>query len=339
MQEKTRSLRARWLVGLIGLVGGLTGFLGWWTMGMPGARFTDAAIAPPPEIAAELQRHVVALAAEIGERNYRVPGSLDRTVAYLRQAFAVTGLPVEAQTYRVNPQEFHNLWVTVPGRGPGLVIVGAHYDSAPGSPGADDNASGVAALLLLAQRWATTGQAAARQHTVRFVAFVNEEPPFFHTEAMGSLVYARASRSRGDDIRAMISLESIGYYTTQAHSQHYPFPLRWFYPNRGDFIAWVANLRSRSLLRRSIETFRRHAALPSVGGALPGGLPGVGWSDQWAFWTVGYPAVMVTDTAGFRHPGYHQRSDTPDRLDYHRAAQVVLGVEAVITDLAGKAPS
>jgi Zn-dependent M28 family amino/carboxypeptidase len=131
--------------------------------------------------------------------------------------------------------------------------VGAHYDSVYGSPGADDNASGIAALLEISRCLA----ALSTVQTVRFVAFVNEEPPFFYSNGMGSAVYARAARERDDDIRLMISLEMLGYYDSRPNSQTYPPLLRSFYPNRGDFIAFVGNLRSRRQVRLVVNAFRR----------------------------------------------------------------------------------
>jgi len=132
----------------------------------------------------------------------------------------------------------------------------------------------------------------------------------------------------------MISLETIGYFSDAPHSQTYPAPgLGVFYPSVGNFIGFVANVHSRTLLRRSIAFFRKHAGVPSEGAALPSFIPGVSWSDQWAFWQHGYPGIMVTDTAPFRYPHYHSTTDTPDKLDYDRFTLVVSGVEKVIEGL------
>ena len=195
---------------------------------------------------------------------------------------------------------------------------------------ANDNGSGVAAMLALARRFAQT----PAQCTLRFVAFVNEEPPYFLSEQMGSFVYAGRCKARGDEISAMISLETIGYFSDAPHSQTYPAPgLGVFYPTVGNFIGFVANVHSRALLRRSIAFFRKHAGVPSEGAALPAFIPGVSWSDQWAFWQHGYPGIMVTDTAPFRYPHYHSATDTPDKLDYDRFTLVVSGMEKVIEGL------
>ena len=191
---------------------------------------------------------------------------------------------------------------------------------------------GVAGLLALARAWADRKPA----RTVRFVAFANEEPPFFQTGQMGSLVYARRCRQRRENIVAMMSLETIGCYDAAKGSQRYPFPVGLFYPSRGDFIGFVSNTRNAPLVRRCVAAFRRHAQFPSEGGALPGGLPGIGWSDHWAFWQAGYPAVMVTDTAPFRYPHYHTPQDTPDKLDYTSLARVIAGLDKVLDELANQ---
>jgi Zn-dependent M28 family amino/carboxypeptidase len=281
-----------------------------------------------------LRRDVTTLGGDIGERNVFLPAKLAAAAQFIETAFASAGYKVTRQSYTADGEVCHNLEVEVPGatRRDEIVVIGAHYDSVAGSPGANDNGSGVAALLALARDWG--GRKPDR--TLRFVAFVNEEPPFFQTAQMGSLVYAKACRERGERIVAMISLECIGYYSDDAGSQKYPPPVGLFYPRRGDFIGFVSNVRNRKLLRRCVATFRRSAQFPCEGGALPGWLPGIGWSDHWAFWQAGYPALMVTDTAPFRYPHYHSAEDAPDRLDYDRLARVVAGFDKLIEDLANQ---
>jgi Zn-dependent M28 family amino/carboxypeptidase len=151
---------------------------------------------------------------------------------------------------------------------------------------------------------------------------------------MGSRHYATAARERNDQIVAMLSIESIGYYDTEKGTQRYPFPLNLAYPNVGDFIGFASNLKSRALLHRAIAAFRAHATLPTQGAAAPSWVPGVWWSDHWAFWRVGYPAIMITDTAPYRNPFYHTPQDTPDKLDYDRMARVVHGLTHVVRALA-----
>jgi Zn-dependent M28 family amino/carboxypeptidase len=174
---------------------------------------------------------------------------------------------------------------------------------------------------------------------MRLVFYVNEELPWFATEKMGSLVHANGLALGERDVVAMLSLETVGWYSDAPGSQRYPFPFKLLYPSTGDFIAFVANPRSRSLLHRVIGSFRRHAAFPSEGAVALESIAGVSWSDQWAYWKFGWPAVMVTDTAPFRYPHYHTLRDTPDKLDYDRLARVVKGLEGVARDLATAAPA
>lgn len=305
---------------------------------MPGTSYRGV---PPPldrrELAIRdaLERHVTVLAGEIGERNLWHAEGLEAARRYIAGALEGLGYEVRHQDYEVWGRRVSNLDAELPGRTKPeeIILLGAHYDSVLGCPGAGDNASGVAALLELARILRQSGVG----RTVRFAAFVNEEPPFFFTSRMGSVVYAREQRAAGAKVAAMFSLETIGYYSDAPGSQRYPFPLGGRYPDRGCFIAFVGNLASRRLLRRSIGAFRRHARLPSEGIAAPGYLPGVFWSDQWAFWRQGYRAVMITDTAPFRYPFYHTSEDTPDKLDYDRMAHLVVGLAEVVRHLASEA--
>jgi Zn-dependent M28 family amino/carboxypeptidase len=287
----------------------------------------------------ELRANVQKLAGEIGERNMWHYTQLNAAVDFIEDSFSQAGLRTRRDSYETRGQPCHNIEAEIPGNRPEIIVIGAHYDSVFGSPGANDNGSGVAAVLALAQRFAAreTEQHRPRRtpnKTLRFVAFVNEEPPYFLSGEMGSQVYARRCKERGDKISAMISLETIGYFSDAADSQTYPSPgLGLFYPKVGNFIGFVSNVKSRALLRRVIALFRKHAKIPSEGASLPAFIPGVSWSDQWSFWQHGYPAIMVTDTAPFRYPYYHSSNDTPDKLDYDRFALVVSGMEKVIEDL------
>lgn len=280
-----------------------------------------------------LERHVRTLAGDIGVRNVFHPGQLDRARNYIVEQWSGMGYEPTPRTFTVRNETVANLEVERSGttHPDEIILIGAHYDTVS-TPGADDNASGVAALLELARAFRDRSP----QRTLRFVAFVNEEPPFYRTEGeMGSWVYARRAREEGENIRAMISLEMLGYYRDEDGSQNYPFPLSLLYPSRGDFIGFVGNYSNRQLLRRCLGTFREHATIPSEGGAPPGWISGVGWSDHWSFWQEGYPGIMVTDTAVFRNPHYHAPTDRPDTLDYTAMTQVVDGLEPVLTELAG----
>ena len=314
--------------------------LWWFGMRMPGKNLSTAGPLSPDEIALreELRADVQKLAGEIGERNMWHYAKLNAGADFIENSFSRAGLHPRRDSYEMHGQPCHNVEAEIPGAQPEIILVGAHYDSVFGSPGANDNATGVAATLALARRFAAKQTEGRLTHTagktLRFVAFVNEEPPYFLSGEMGSLVYARRSKQRGDKISAMISLETIGYFSDEPHSQRYPSPgLGLLYPRVGNFIGFVSNVQSRALLRRVIALFRKQAKIPSEGAWLPAFIPGVSWSDQWSFWQHGYPAIMVTDTAPFRYPYYHSSSDTPDKLDYDRFTLVVSGMEKVIEEL------
>src|SRR5512133_1001548 len=316
--------------------------LWWFGMRMPGKNVSKAGALSPDEVVLreELRANVQKLAGEIGERNMWHYAQLNAAADFIDDSFSRAGLRTRRDSYETRGQPCHNIEAEIPGNRPEIIVIGAHYDSVFGSPGANDNGSGVAAVLALAQRFAAreTERHPPRRtpnKTLRFVAFVNEEPPYFLSGEMGSLVYARRCKQRGDKISATISLETIGYFSDAPHSQTYPAPgLGVFYPRIGNFIGFVSNVQSRALLRRVIALFRKHAKIPSEGAGLPAFVPGVSWSDQWSFWQQGYPAIMVTDTAPFRYPYYHSSNDTPDKLDYDRFALVVSGMEQVIEQLA-----
>jgi Zn-dependent M28 family amino/carboxypeptidase len=281
----------------------------------------------------ELRASVQALAGQIGERNlFRYP-QLVAAADYIRAALVKSGYDVRRHRYEVGGRLCENIEVEVRGKEQpdDIVVIGAHYDSVQGSPGANDNATGVAALLALARACAH----AAPSRTLRFVGFTNEEPPFFQTRQMGSRVYAMRSRERREPIRLMLSLETIGYYSDEPKSQRYPFPFSFFYPSTANFIGFVSNTENAPWVKHLLTSFRRHAQFPSEGGALWEWVPGIAWSDHWAFWQTGYPAVMVTDTALNRYPHYHTGADTPDKVLYDRLARVVSGLQGVIAELAG----
>ena len=311
-------------------------FAVWYATAMPGSPFRGTL---PPlsqserEIRDRLAMHVEVLASKIGERNVWRMQALDAAARYVEQTLEQLSYRVGSQSYDADGMVVRNLDAERWGRGrpDEIVLVGAHYDSVFGCPGANDNGTGVAAMLELARMFADRSP----DRTVRFAAFVNEEPPFCFGRSMGSRVYARRCRKLREKITAMLSLETIGCYRDDRDSQHYPFPFGLFYPRTGDFIGFVGNLSSRQLVRRCVAAFRRHAEFPSEGTAAPGYLPGIFWSDHWSFWRERYKAVMVTDTAPFRYPQYHMPDDTPDRVDYERTARVVLGLCGVIEELAG----
>lgn len=306
------------------------------TIQMPGESYTDKLLPLTTQeivLRNALQRHVEQLADNIGERNYSLYRKLAASANFLESSLAASGYEVQRQGYEIDGKTYYNLEVEISGadKADEIVIIGGHYDSVYGSPGANDNGTGAAAVLELAKAFA--GKKTSR--TLRFVEFVNEEPPFFQTPDMGSLVYAKRCKDRSEKVVAMLSLETMGYYSDEIGSQKYPWPLGLIYPLQGNFIAFVGNVDSGKLVRDVVASFRQKAKFPSQGAALPGAITGVGWSDHWAFWQQGYPGLMVTDTAPFRYPHYHTREDTPDKINYDRMARVVAGLQSAIGDLVG----
>jgi Zn-dependent M28 family amino/carboxypeptidase len=289
-------------------------------------------VTDPSGAAARLRRDVHHLAAAIGPRNLQHYDALRSAERYIADELSRAGYTPGRQAFQASGLAVANIEAEHRGESDAgrIIVMGAHYDTAGRSPGADDNASGVAVLLELARVYAGTPTRA----TVRFVAFVNEEPPHFMTDTMGSHVYARAAARRGDRIAAMLSLESLGYFDDERGSQQYPAPFGWFFPDRGNFLAMVSNMRSARLLQRARAAFRTATTLPVVASPAPERIPGVSWSDHWSFWQQGFRAIMLTDTAPFRNPHYHLATDTPDRLDYDRLAQVVAGCAAIVGRLA-----
>jgi hypothetical protein len=288
-------------------------------------RMDHAARADLQALERRLMEHVRMLGGSIGERNLQQPAALRDAALYIRRVWTEQGFAVAEERYEVLGEPCANLLVEHRGaeRPEQIVLVGAHYDSVVGSPGANDNGTGVALLLEMSR--AFKGESLAK--TVRFVAFVNEEPPYFLTEAMGSREHARRARRRGDDIVAMISLETLGYYSHARQSQHYPFPFGLFYPSTGDFVAVVGNLPSRKVVVEFLRHFMSETDFPVEGVATFGWIPGINWSDHWSFWKEGYPAVMLTDTAPFRYPQYHSRQDLAERVigpEFARAAHGII---------------
>lgn len=289
------------------------------------------------ELAARLKLDVRYLAETIGERHMHRPGTMETTAAWIEQRLEEIGFAPVRHSYQLQGERYRgrsadNLIAEVAGtqHPERVVIVGAHYDTVPGSPGANDNGSAVAVLLALAEWFYQRPQAT----TLRFVAFANEEPPFFQTPDMGSYAYAQTLKERGEQPVAMFSMDGLGYFSDEPGSQRYPAPgIGMIYPNRANYIALVTRLGDMSLMKRALKAFRQETALPAEGTALPAFVPGIDWSDHWSFWQHGFPAFLVTDTLPFRDPYYHTPGDTAQRLDYARMALVAQGLKGVLTEL------
>jgi len=308
-----------------------------YTTGVPGRSHSGPLPALTEEeraLAVTLRRHIEAIASR--EHNLRRYDELEKSARYIEATLASYGHSVGRQEFFFDDRAVRNVDVVIEPRAdianPEVIVVGAHYDSVVGSPGANDNGSGVAAVLELARLLRDRAGTGTRR--IRLVLFVNEEPPYFKTEDMGSLHYARALAERTENVVAMYSLETIGFYSNAPGSQRYPAPFNLIFPDRGDFVAFVGTPYARGLVWETIRSFRSHTPFPSIGGVAPDIVPGIDWSDHWSFEQFDFPAMMVTDTAPFRYPHYHQLTDTPDKVDVESLARVVKGMERVIREAA-----
>jgi Zn-dependent M28 family amino/carboxypeptidase len=287
---------------------------------------------PGPGCAAYLRRVVEKLAVEIGPRPYFEHARLEEAADFIAGELASRGLGVTEQRYDFGGRTYRNVVGELVGeRGDEpLFVVGAHYDTVRGTPGADDNASGVAGLLALAGELA--GRPAAR--TVRFAAFAHEEYPVYRTKRMASYRYARSLREAGVRVAGMICLEMIGFFSDREGSQSYPLPfMSSLFPKAGDYIAMVGNRKSTAFTRRAAEGFQAATDLPLRTLNAPAVVIGIDFSDHWSFGKFGHPALMVTDTAFYRNPNYHGPGDLPDTLDFVRMAQVVAGLRGSVERL------
>ena len=300
--------------------------------GTPHRGSLPALTADERALAANLKTHIAAIGAR--EHNIDHYDELEKAARYIERVLAGYGYQPVLQRFPVRGKDVRNIEATVEAAKPDAetIVVGAHYDSAIGTPGANDNSTGTAAVLELTRLLSPLAGKSGKR--IRLVLFVNEELPYFGTDDMGSLQYAKKLAERSERVTAMYSLETLGYYSDAAGSQRYPAPFGLVLPDRGDFISFVGMLGSRPLLQDAMRSFRSHTPFPTIGGVSPGFIPGIAWSDHWAFAQHGFQALMITDTALFRYPHYHKPTDTPDKIDNERLARVVKGIERVVRDQA-----
>jgi hypothetical protein len=317
------------------VVAALAAAAAWYSLGLPGSSYTGPL--PPPtrteqDLAQRLKRHVTAIASK--PHNVAHPAELEKSAAYIEAQLAALGYTVRPQVFQSDGVAVRNIEAVLEPASAGpeteSLVVGAHYDSAGIAPGANDNGTGAAAVLELAR---LLKDAAPRDKRLRLVLFVNEEPPYDRTPNMGSWRYAKMLSDRGERVAGMLSLETLGCFFDEPGTQKYPPPFGLFFPTTANFIAFVAMPGSRGFLHEVVGPFRRHTAFPTIGGTAPDQFAGIGWSDHWSFWKLGYPAVMITDTALFRYRHYHKATDTPDKVDYEKLARITLGLEQTIRDL------
>jgi len=280
----------------------------------------------------QLYSHVEHLSVRIGSRSIYEYSKLEETKRYVVSCLESFGYTPELQKYSYDGQVFSNVIVSIEGKThpDEMVIIGAHYDTVFGTPGADDNASAVAMLLEMSRILKVFSPG----RTIRLVFFVLEEPPAFRTQHMGSYVYAKEAKAKNENIKAMICLEMLGYYTDKKGGQTFPLPLmNLMYSSTPDFIAVVGNLTSRNLVDAVRTSLTQRSSVPVETLSTVSFIPGVDFSDHWSFWKMGYPAVMITDTAFYRNPNYHTERDTIDTLDFNRMTELLKGLLQVACDL------
>ena len=321
---------------LLAVLGGM-GFAAWYSLAVPGRPHEGplpSLTAEEQEVAGVLEQHVTAIASV--PHNVRHYDALERSARHIEETLRSLGYVTTPQVFTSAGRAVRNIEATrEPARAAsasaGTLVLGAHYDSFGDAPGANDNGTGTAAVLELARLlkdWQP------KETRLRYVLLVNEEPPYYRTEDMGSLHYARLLAERRERVQGMISFETLGAFSDSADTQRYPPPFGMIFPSTANFVALVALPASRSFLHTVMDSFRRHAAFPTIGGVAPDLVPGIGWSDHWAFAQHGFPAMMITDTALFRYAHYHLPSDTPDKIDYSRLARITKGFERVVRELA-----
>ncbi len=287
------------------------------------------------DLAARLKTHIVAVASE--PHNVQHPTAIEKSAKEIEKAFRDLGFNPQSQRFETAGVPVRNIWVTIEPATPGSaargLVVGAHYDSAGQSPGANDNGSGTASVIELAR---LLKDYKPRHTRIYLVAFVNEEAPYWGGPDQGAARFADLLLERGETIDGMLSLETLGWFSDVPGSQKYPAPFNLIYPNTGNFVAFVGMPGSRHFLHKVLAPFRRVTAVPTIGGIAPSFIDGIAWSDHKAFSDRGIPALMLTDTAPFRYPHYHRATDTPDKVDVETLARITLSLAATLRELAPK---
>ena len=326
---------ALWIAGVVLILAAVSAAAVWYMLALPGEPYagpTAPATSAEQDLAGRLQRHVTAIASE--PHNIAHYPALEKSAAYIEAELSALGYAPQRQVYTADGRDVRNIEAVIEPANAGpeteSLVVGAHYDSFGNAPGANDNGTGTAAVLELAR---LLKDVAPKDKRLRLVLFVNEEPPYDRTPDMGSSRYALMLKDRAERVAGMLSLETIGCFSEEPGSQKYPAPFGLVFPNKANFVAFVAMPGSRTFLHEVVGGFRRHTQFPTIGGTAPDQVDGIGWSDHWSFWKLGYPAVMVTDTALFRYRHYHKPTDTPDKVDYAKLARITLGLEQTLRDL------
>jgi hypothetical protein len=278
-----------------------------------------------------LKAHVLKLSKDYFPRSHTNTINLDRCAEYIKAHFEKAGADASIQEFTVLGKQYQNVIGFFGDKAGERIVIGAHYDARINTPGADDNASGISGLVelgyLIGKEKLNTG--------IELVAYTLEEPPFFGTEDMGSAHHARLLHDRNINVKCMIALEMIGYFSSVSGSQSYPVPaLKIFYPSKGNFIAIVGRLDQRKIVKKIKGLMKGATDLPVYTVNAPLIVPGIDFSDHRNYWKYGYDAVMITDTAFYRNHEYHKPGDTAERLNYELMGKAVIQIFEAIKGLA-----
>ncbi len=299
--------------------------------------FPHQAVVPGGDNISRLYEHVKHISVNIGSRSVHDYDAIEATKNYIESTLQNLGYAPTRQDYEYSGRVYSNIIASIRGaESPGeTIVIGAHYDTVYGTPGADDNASAVAVLLEICRALRDFSP----KRTLKLIFFTLEEPPLFRSKFMGSYVYAREAKRKGEDIRAMVCLEMVGYYSDKKGDQSLPLPfMNLVYSTTPDFIAVVGNLKSKHLVKSVKRSLNKSSEIPVETLSTIGLVPGVDFSDHRSFWKMGYPAVMITDTAFYRNPNYHSARDTIDTLNFDKMSQLLDGLVGVAKDLSDSPP-
>ncbi|NPA53768.1 MAG: M20/M25/M40 family metallo-hydrolase [Aquificae bacterium] len=265
-------------------------------------------------------------------RNYLNIDSLEKAASYIEGIFKENAEETTIQPFEAEGKIYKNIIASFNIKAKKRIVIGAHYDVAGDTPGADDNASGVAGLLELSRLLKENKP--LLKYRIDLVAYPNEEPPFFGTKKMGSYVHAESLYKEKADVEIMICLEMIGYFSDKENSQSFPFPfMKFLYPSTGNFIGVVGKTGQKKITVKIRELIKKHSSIPAYSINAPVIVPGVDYSDHRNYWHFGYKAVMITDTAFYRNPNYHRKTDTIATLDFEKMYQVIKGIYGVCFNL------
>jgi len=291
---------------------------------------TVSLVAQPNADTSIARKHLEKIVNEPGTRNYKNTDRLNSTAGYIKQIFSEYSSSVTEQTFIVKGKTYRNIICSFDTVHAERIIVGAHYDVCMELPGADDNASGVTGLLELARL--LSGK--PLNHRIDLVAYTLEEPPYFGTQQMGSYVHAKSLHDANIQVLGMISLEMIGYFRDEKNSQSYPLKImKCLYGSKGNFISVIMRAANGKFPGKFSRKMKRYCDVKTRSLKTPKNIRGIGYSDHRNYWEFGYSALMVTNTAFFRNPNYHEATDTIGTLDIKRMCEVIDGVAAALQNL------